>query len=83
MEVKWAILIICVCVLVQMLSTPVTALSLADAFDMLIESDFEDPSMLPLMPDLRPFSALRLQVDRHAIPHLPMLLTSVFHPPLN
>ncbi|MBX3331665.1 MAG: hypothetical protein KF722_14750 [Nitrospira sp.] len=50
--------------------------------DILKESVSEDPSVLPPVPELRPSSALRLRIDGHPIPHLPVLATSVFHPPL-
>lgn len=82
MDLRWAILFMCVSVLMQMFSTLVTPLSLVNDFDMLTESDSEDPSILPPVLDIRPFNALQLQIDRHAILHLPMVLTSVFHPPL-
>ncbi|MDK2741492.1 MAG: hypothetical protein H8K03_13780 [Nitrospira sp.] len=61
---------------------PMTLLSLLTTSDVLAESGSEDPSMLPQVPELRPFSALHLRVDGHTIPHLPVLAASVFHPPL-
>lgn len=76
------ILLLCVCVLAQMLGAPVTLLSLLTTSDMLAGSVSEDFSVLPPVPELHPFSALRLRVDRHPVPHLPVLATSVFHPPL-
>lgn len=76
------VVLLCVCVLVQMLGLPVTLLSLLTTSDMLTESICEDPSVLPPVPELRPSSALRLCVDRHPIPSLPVLAISVFHPPL-
>ncbi|MDK2741488.1 MAG: hypothetical protein NDI90_01125 [Nitrospira sp. BO4] len=75
-------LLLCVCVLAQMLGAPVTLLSLLTTSDMLAGSVSEDFSVLPPVPELRPFSALCLRVDGHPIPHLPVLATSVFHPPL-
>ncbi|UVT21649.1 MAG: hypothetical protein H8K03_07030 [Nitrospira sp.] len=78
----WVVPFLCVCVALQIVDVPVTPLSLFNTSDMFTESDSEDPSVLPPVPEIRPLSALRLQVDGHAIPHLPVLLTSVFHPPL-
>jgi hypothetical protein len=74
--------LLCVCVLVQMLGAPVTLLSLLKTSDMLTESSCEDPSVLPAVPELRPTNALHLCVDGPPSPHLPVLATSVFHPPL-
>ncbi|UVT15104.1 MAG: hypothetical protein H8K04_14935 [Nitrospira sp.] len=78
----WVVLFLCVCVAIQIVDVPVTLLSLLTTADVFTEADSEDPSVLPPVPEVRPFSALRLQADGHAIPHLPVLLTSVFHPPL-
>lgn len=76
------VFVLCVCVLAQMLGLPVTLLSLMNASDMLTESVCEDPSILPLVPELRPSSVLRLCIDGHPISDLPVFATSVFHPPL-
>ena len=59
--------------LAQMVGMPMTLLSLLTTSDVLAESGSEDPSMLPQVPELRPFSALHLRVDGHTIPHLPVL----------
>ena len=70
-----------VCVLVQMLGTPVTLLSLLMTSDMLTESVSEDSSMLPLVPELSPSKSLRLRIDGQSTFRLPVLATSIFHPP--
>lgn len=70
------------CVFAQMLGGPVTLLSELTIADMLMESESEDPSVLPPVPELRPSGVLRLCVVGYSTPVLPMLATSVFHPPL-
>lgn len=82
MDATWIVLSLCICVLVQMLGLPVTLLSLFTASDMLTESVFEDPSVLPPVPELLPSSVLRLSVVWYSMPALPVLAISVFHPPL-
>jgi len=79
---RWIVLFLCVSVLAQMVGMPMTLLSLLTTSDVLAESGSEDPSMLPQVPELRPFSAPHLRVDGHTISHLPVLAASVFHPPL-
>jgi hypothetical protein len=78
----WLVVMLCVCVLVQMFGLPVTMLSLFTTSDMLTGSICGDPLVLPLAPELRPSNALRLCTVGHPIPYLPVLATSVFHPPL-
>ena len=76
-------LLICVCVVTQMLGMPVTLLGVFDA-DRLMQSEptSEDPSILvaALQPE-RP-SFLRFFIESHAGLYLPVLPTSVFRPPL-
>lgn len=76
------VVLLCVCVLAQMIGTPFTLLSLLNS-DMLTESE-------PISEDLSAFSpALELERSRlfrvftefRPLFHLPILLTSVFHPP--
>lgn len=76
------LVLLCVCVVAQMLGTPFTLLSLLN-LDMLAESE-------PISEDLSAFSpALELErsplfhlfTEFRPLFHLPILLTSVFHPP--
>ena len=71
-------------VLAQMFGEPVVLLSEPTIADMLTESesDSEDPSLLPPVPELRPSSVLCLCVVGRSTPVLPVLATSIFHPPL-
>lgn len=72
------------CVLAQMFGEPVTRLSAPTIADMLTESESEseDPLLLPPVPELRPSSVLCLYFVGHSTPVLPVLATSIFHPPL-
>jgi hypothetical protein len=75
------VLVLCVCVVTQMLGMPVTLLGLLDSPDTLMESVSEDPSILPSLPrPVRP-SLLHLLSEFRHILQLPILLTSVFRPP--
>lgn len=75
------VLILCVCVVTQMLGMPVTFLGLLDSSDTLTESVSEDSSVLPSLPrPVRP-SLLHLLTEYRGILQLPILLTSVFRPP--
>ena len=79
---KLMVVVLCVCVLVQMLGVPMTLLSLFTASDILTESACEDPSLLPSVPELRPSGGLYLLIDGNRTLDLPVFATSVFHPPL-
>jgi len=75
------VLVLCVCVVTQMLGMPVTLLGLLDSSNTLAESMSEDSSVLPSLPrPVRP-SLLHLLTEFRHILHLPILLTSVFRPP--
>lgn len=71
------------CMFAQILGWPLTLLSGLTTADILTESEFEDPSVLPPVPELRPSRVLRLYPDWQSTPHLPILAKSVFHPPLH
>lgn len=77
--------LLCVCVLAQMLGAPVTLVTLVTLLteaDTLTESVLEDFSVLPSVPEPERPSLLRLSVEFHPSLYLPVLATSVFHPPL-
>lgn len=73
----------CICVLTQMLGAPVTLLGLLNS-DVAMESEAgsEDLSILPSTPQPERLTLYRLFTELHPVLHLPLLLTSVFHPPL-
>lgn len=72
------------CVFAQMFSEPVTPLNEPTIAGMLTESESEseDPSLLPPVPELRPSSVLSVYVVGQSTLVLPVLATSIFHPPL-
>lgn len=80
--VACVVVLLCVCVLAQMIGTPVTLLSLLNS-DMRAESEpvSEDLSAPSPLPELERPELLRILSEFHPIRHLPILITSVFHPP--
>lgn len=74
---------ICICVVAQMLGMPVTLLDVLDLERLLTsEPGSEDPSVLaPMLEPERP-GFLHFLTESRAGVHLPVLLTSVFRPPL-
>lgn len=77
-----AMLLLCVCVVAQMLGIPVTLLGLLNS-DMLTESEpvSEDFSALSPLPELERPGLLRILSEFRPVRHLPVLTISVFHPP--
>ena len=75
--------LLCVCVIVQMLGAPFTLLGLFNA-DVLAESEPISEDSSALSPSLDPERPLLSHVltDFRPVRHLPVVLTSVFRPPL-
>ena len=76
------VLFLCICVLSQMLGAPVILVTLLTEADTLTESALEDFSVLPSVSELERPSLLRIPVEVRSSLHFPLLVTSVFHPPL-
>ena len=77
------VLLLCFCIIVQMLGVPVTLLSAVVASDTLSMSVSEGFSVPPCAPQLSPvMEGLRL-CDVLLKPQLPLLPSSVFHPPVS
>jgi len=74
------VLFACLCVLAQMMGTPVTLIGLLTS-DISVESVSEDFSIAPITPELGPASPPRLHEKSEPLLHLPIIVTSVFHPP--
>src|SRR5689334_9554710 len=70
--------LLCVCVFVQMFDAPGILLNDLIIGDILTESESEDPSLLPPVPELRPSGIVRLRVIAKSSPELPVLVTSIF-----
>lgn len=74
--------VLCVCVVAQMLGAPFTLLDLLSS-DMLAESELvsEDFSSLSSSPDPERPRLLHSFTELRSVLHLPLLSTSVFRPP--
>jgi hypothetical protein len=77
------VVLLCVCVIAQMLGAPFTLLGLMDS-DILTESEplSEDITALSPSPEPEGPHLFYLYAEYHSVLHLPVLLTSVFRPPL-
>lgn len=80
--VACSLVLLCVCVVMQMLGTPFTLLSLLNS-DMLAESEPISEDLAAFSPSLEPERSrlVHLLTEFRPLIHLPTLLTSVFHPP--
>lgn len=74
------ILLVCLCVVFQMLGAPVTLLGLLTS-DTPVESLSEDFSIPPITPEPGIPSHSRFSVEGQPPGHLPIFSTAVFHPP--
>lgn len=75
------VVLLCFCVLAQMLGMPVTMLGLVTTSDMLVESVSEDFSLIPVVPEPGTSGPSHTQAEFQASLHFPVFVTSVFHPP--
>ena len=76
------VLLLCVCVVAQMLGVPATLMDLLNT-DVLTKSEpaSEDASALSLSPEPERSRLFLSFTELRPVRHPPMLLTSVFHPP--
>ena len=76
------IMLLCICVVTQMLGAPFTLLG-ALSSDILTESEPVSEDMTALSPSPEPDKPrlFYMLTDFHSVHHPPVLLTSVFHPP--
>lgn len=77
------VVLLCVCIIAQMLGAPFTLLGLMDS-DVLTESEpvSEDVMALSSSPEPERPRLFHVLADSSSVLHLPVLLTSVFRPPL-
>lgn len=75
------VVLLCFCVLAQMLGMPVTMLALVTSADILMESVSEDFSLTPVMPEPGTSGSSSVHAVGQPAVHLPVFVTSVFHPP--
>lgn len=76
------VILVCLCVLLQMLGAPTTLLSPADAADVLGASVLEGFAVLPALPQLELQREICSFVDVHFSMHVPVLASVHFHPPV-
>ena len=76
------IVLLCICVVTQMLGVPATLMDLLNS-DVLTKSEpvSEDFSALSPLSGLERPHRLRVLGELRPVHHLPILVTSVFHPP--
>ena len=74
------ILIVCLCVVFQMLGAPVTLLGLLTS-DTPVESLSEDFSIPPSIPEPGRPNRSRFTGETQSLPYVLVLSTAVFHPP--
>lgn len=75
-------MLLCVCVLVQMLGVPGTLLHPVDISDAAAASVLEGFSVPPALPQLALSSGSVLLADAHPLLHVPILASALFHPPV-
>lgn len=76
------IMLLCLCVLLQMLGVPGTLLKPVDMSDALGASVLEGFSVPPTLLQLAPSSEFVLLADVHPLVHGPILAFALFHPPV-
>jgi len=80
--VAYLIMVLCICVVTQMLGVPVTLIGLLNA-DVLTKSEpiSEDFSTLSTLPEPGRLHLLSMVAELYLLPHFPVLATSIFCPP--
>lgn len=80
--ITWLVLLLCVCVVTQMIGVPVTLVGVFNS-DMLenLEPESEDFSVLSASPKAEGPGLLSLLTVLRPTYHLPVLLASLFRPP--
>lgn len=76
-----AVGLLCVCVLAQVLGVPGTLIDLLTSSDTLVEAASEDDSLTPAVTEPEASALNFAHVIAQASVHLPLFVTSVFHPP--
>jgi len=77
------VMLLCCCVVLQMLGVPATLLDPSAAVDALTASVLEGFSVPPTVPQLSPSFESVPTVDGSPLVHVPVLASAPFHPPLS
>ncbi|WP_455371260.1 hypothetical protein [Petrachloros mirabilis] len=76
------VMLLCLCIVLQMLGVPTTLLSPVDAADALGASVLEGFSVLPALPQPELQIEICSVTDVHSSMHVPVLAFVHFHPPV-
>jgi hypothetical protein len=76
------VVLLCLCIVVQMLGVPVTLLNLEAAADTLTVSASEGFSVPSSFPELTPSVEMVPVSDAPSSAHVPVLASVLFHPPV-
>jgi hypothetical protein len=76
------IMLLCACIVLQMLGVPGTMLNPVDISDQPAASVLEGFSLPPTLPQLALFAESVLVADVHPLVHVPILASALFHPPV-
>jgi hypothetical protein len=76
-------MLLCFCVVVQMLGVPVTLLNSGGAADALAASAYEGFSVPSSLPQLTPSFKIVPVTDAQPSVHVPVLASALFHPPVH
>lgn len=79
---KVMVVLLCLCVMVQMLGVPVTLLNPLEAADTLAASVLEGFSVPSSLPQLTPSFETIPVTDGQSSVHVPVLASALFHPPV-
>lgn len=79
---KVMVMVLCLCVMVQMLGVPVTLLNPVEAADTLAVSVSEGFSVPSSLPHLTPSFETVPVTDGQPFMHVPILASALFHPPV-
>jgi hypothetical protein len=76
------VMLLCMCIMVQMLGVPVTLLNPGGAADTLAVSVSEGFSVPSSLPQLTPSGEMVPVTDAQPSVHVPVLASVLFHPPI-
>ncbi len=77
------VVLLCLCIMVQMLGVPVTLLNPGGAEDALATSAYEGYSVPSSLPQLTPSFEMVPVTDAQPFVHMPVLASTLFHPPVH
>ncbi len=76
------VMLLCICVMVQMLGVPTSLLNPAETTDTSAASVLEGFTVLPAVPQLTPLEKAISEIEAQSSVHLPIFVSAPFHPPV-